>query len=169
MTHRTSPTLALGLGVSLLLGACQAQAPQVPPRDARLDLQTLHASASCGSEQASLRPVADAAALARIVNAADTLGTPPKAIAVDFTQRAVFQLSMGQQPNTGSGLAVHSGSVDASRLTVNVQWQLPEPGRMYAMRATQPCVVFSLPRGDYRSARVLDQHGQQKLAVELMK
>lgn len=168
MTH-TTHTLALGLGTCLLLGACQAQAPQAPPRQAGLDLQTLHASNLCGAEQASLRPVADAAALARIVTPAHILGATPKTIAVDFSSRSVFQLSMGQQPNTGSGLGVNAASINAQRLTVNAVWQLPEPGRMYAMMVTQPCVVFSLPRGDYRSARVIDQHGQQRLAVELAK
>lgn len=167
MTQATPHPRALGLGVCLLLGACQAQVPQAPPREARLDLQTLHAGNLCGTEQASLRPVADAAALARIVTPAHILGATPKIIAVDFSRRSVFHLSMGQQPNTGSGLGVNAASVDAQRLTVNAVWQLPEPGRMYAMMVTQPCVVFSLPRGDYRSARVLDQNGQQRLAVEL--
>lgn len=169
MTQTTPTTLALGLGACLLLGACQAQAPQAPPREARLDLQTLHTGNLCGTEQASLRPVADAAALARIVTPAHILGATPKAIAVDFSRRSVFQLSMGQQPNTGSALGITAASVDAQRLTVNAVWQLPEPGRMYAMMVTQPCVVFSVPRGDYRFARVLDQNGQQKLAVELAK
>ena len=169
MTKQTTHSLALGLGAGLLLGACQAQAPQAAPREARLDLQTLHAGNLCGTEQASLRPVADAAALARIVTPTHILGATPKAIAVDFSRRSVFQLSMGQQPNTGSGLGVNGASVDAQRLTVNAVWQLPEPGRMYAMMVTQPCVVFSLPRSDYRSARVVDQNGQQRLAVELAK
>jgi hypothetical protein len=153
----------------MLLSACQAQAPQ--HGDKPLVPQTLHSSATCGTEQASLRAVPDATALARLVNPSGALGIDPKPGAVDFSQRSVFQLSMGQQPSAGASLAVSSAEVDTSsgRLAIRAQWQLPDPGRMHAMMITRPCVVFSLPRGDYRSVRVIDQKGQQKLAVDLAK
>lgn len=167
MRHRRLQHLMFGCAAGLLLSACQGQAPQ---RDEmRLVPQTLHSSASCSTERASIRAVSDAAALARLVNPPGVLGIEAKTVPVDFSQRAVFQLSMGQQPSAGASVAVNSASVDTSNrsLTVGALWQLPDPGRMHAMMITRPCVIFSLPRGDYRSVRVIDQQGQQKLTLEL--
>ncbi|MBC7942290.1 MAG: protease complex subunit PrcB family protein [Chitinophagaceae bacterium] len=161
----TNLRLALGVCASLLLAACQAQQPQ--SASAPLELETLHRSAQCGTAAASLLGVPDQASLDSVLNAG-MLGAT-RTVTVDFAQRSVFRLSMGQQPTAGASLAITSLSVDSThrRMTVNAVWKLPEPGSMQATVVTRPCVVFSVLRGDYRSARVIDSQQQQRLLVDL--
>jgi hypothetical protein len=166
--------LGLGASACLLLGACQMQAQPTPgaavPSVTELQPLTIYASASCGQPRPSVRMLTDQASLTQVIEGGRLLGAEPKSTPlVDFASNTVVMLSMGQQPTAGYLVSVTAASVHlASRaLTVNTLWKLPEPGSMQAMVITHPCAVFGLPRGDYRSLRVVDQHQQERLRVDL--
>jgi hypothetical protein len=131
--------------------------------------QVLHASQACGTGHASVQSVPDEAALARLLQDGNLLGAPRKSVAIDFTRTLVLQVSMGQQASAGAQLAVAGTRADApsQQLVVDMLWSPPDPQRMNAMVITRPCVVFSVPRGDYRSVRVLDQQGRQQATAPL--
>lgn len=151
----------------LALGACQAQAPLAG--GVAVPHQVLHTAQSCGTEQASVRSVANEAALAKLLNDGSMLGAPSEAVAVDFTRSLVLQVSMGQQATAGAQLAVTATRADAvaQRLVVDMRWSPPDPQRMNATVITRPCVVLSVPRGDYRSVQVLDLQGQERASGAL--
>lgn len=131
--------------------------------------QVIHAGQSCGTELASVRSVATEAVLAKLLNDGSMLGAPSKPAAVDFARSLVLQVSMGQQATAGAQLAVTAVRSDAGaqRLIVDMRWSPPDPQRMNATVITRPCVVFSVPRGDYRSVQVLDQQGLERVSGTL--
>jgi hypothetical protein len=172
----TSTSQRLGLSATcLLLCACQAPmpapAPTAPPRGAtELRPVTIHASASCGRAQPSVHPVQDQAALTQVITGGRALGADqPPVPMVDFASSMVMLLSMGQQPSAGYQIGVTAATVrlDSRVLTVSSLWQQPEPGVMQATVVTQPCVIFSLPRGDYSALQIVDQQRQERMLVDL--
>lgn len=169
----TSRPLGLSASACLLLGACQAQVATPaaqPPGALELHPVTIHASDMCGKEQPSVYPIPDQASLTRIVTGGRMLGADqPPAPTVDFASSMVMLLSMGQQPSAGYQIGVTAATVrlDTRVLTVSSLWKQPEPGGMQATMITQPCVIFSLPRGDYRALQIVDQQRQERMLVEL--
>lgn len=84
---------------------------------------------------------------------------------VDFTRRTALLVEMGRQPSAGYGLALQDPalSVDAGEVTLHVQWTTPRPDRMYAQVITSPCLLVTLPRGEYESVEVRDQDGRVRV------
>lgn len=158
-SHRL-PTAAV-LITGMLLGACQAQAPARPTV---LPDQVLYVGAQCGADAPLVERIADAAVLRQAI-AGRIVGDPPPLPTVDFDRSLVLRLSMGQQPNAGYRLGVLGTRVEgvARRLVIDTVWATPEPGRMYAAMVTQPCVILSVPRGDYGSVAVLDAQGRERM------
>lgn len=147
------------------LGACQAQPPQ-PPGTA-LDFQVVHASATCGTEAPSVRRIAGPGRLKHLL-AGGTASAAAQADP-DFSRSLVLRLSMGQQPNAGAQFEVVSVHTTASgqQLVIGMRWSPPDPQRMNATVITRPCVIVSLPVGDYRAVQVVDQQGRERAAASL--
>ncbi|MCR5883135.1 protease complex subunit PrcB family protein [Rhizobacter sp. J219] len=162
MTRPLNLTL---LGATALLGACQAQAPAAP---AAVPHQVLHTGSQCSTETPSVRRVTDATALRQIVQGR-ALGATVAVPAVDFERSLVLQVSIGPQPNPGHGMSITGARVEGAskRLVLDSVWVLPQPGRMYPMMVTLPCVVVSVPQGDYRSVAVVDAQGRERIAATL--
>lgn len=163
MSH---PLFSLGLlGTSMLLGACQAQAPAGPTP---VPHQVIHASAQCGADAPLVERITDAGGLRQAI-AGRMVGGTPAVPAADFDRTLVLRLSMGQQPNPGHRMGVTGARVEGAsrRLVIDTVWATPEPGRMYAAVVTQPCVIVSVPRGDYGSVAVLDAQGRERMGAVL--
>ena len=163
MSHRFSKMSLLG--ASMVLGACQAQAPASPTP---VPHQVLHASTQCGADAPLVERIADAGVLKQAI-AGRMVGGTPAAPSVDFDRSLVLRLSMGQQPNPGHRMGVTGARVEgaARRLVIDTVWATPEPGRMYAAVVTQPCVIISVPRGDYGGVAVLDAQGRERMGTAL--
>lgn len=154
------PLLAL-LSAGALLGACQAQAPA---RSTLLPHHVLHLGAHCGADAPLVERIVDAGGLRQAI-AGRMLGAMPPVPPVDFDRSLVLRLSMGTQPNPGHRLGVIGARVEGvgRRLVVETIWAPPEPDRMYAAMVAQPCVIVSVPRGDYGSVAVLDAQGRERM------
>ncbi len=156
------------LGASmLLLGACQAQAPAAAS-STPVAHRVVHAGAQCGADAPLVERITDAGGL-RTAIAGRTVGGSPAVPAVDFDHSLVLRLSMGQQPNPGYRMGVTAAHVDGAsrRLVFDTVWATPEPGRMYPAMVTQPCVIVSVPRGDYGGVAVLDARGRERMGTPL--
>jgi hypothetical protein len=133
--------------------------------------QVLHASATCGTEETSIRRIGGPGRLKEIMDPDGPVGaTPPQTGSdTDFTRSLVLRVSMGQQPTAGARLAVQAVRLDTRmhQLIIDTTWAPPDPGRMHATVVTRPCVLLSVPKGDYRSVRVVDQEGRERAAAPL--
>lgn len=135
--------------------------------------RVIFSSSMCGtsSRQPEIAWVGSASALAQVYEQIrrGTIGgrtqTPPP---VDFARRAVLWLQMGMQPSAGYGLSLQDqgAAIAADTLTLHVKWLEPAPGRLYAQMVTHPCLLVSVPKGDYHLVEVRDQHGKLRLRTE---
>lgn len=133
----------------------------------------LYASSTCGVDSrvtwidsaAGLRAVYDRIH-AQDAPRADRLPPP-----VAFPRRAVLWLEMGRQPSAGYGLTVrpHGMEIAGATLTLHVNWLEPLPGRVYAQVITRPCLLLSVPGGDYQRVRVRDQHGALRMETAVVR
>jgi hypothetical protein len=159
--HRLAPFALAGM-----LAACQA----APPAAANsVPFQVLHTSATCGTEEASVRPIGDAMRLKQVLESGSTMIGSPPAVRADFDGSLVLRVSMGQQPSAGALLAMLSARADGTRrqLVLEMQWAPPDASRMNAAVVTRPCVILSVPRDDYRSVQVVDATGRERTSTPL--
>lgn len=155
----------LSAAVAVASSACaepalRVEAAKSAAQPATLPHRVLYRSATCGAGQASLESVAHAGALQSLVDGHTLRAAPSPLTAVDFSRESVFRLSMGALPTAGGDLVLTSVASTPGGLRIDAQRVLPDPGRLQAMVITQPCVIFSLPRGDYRQAQVVGADGQ---------
>ncbi|MDH5394133.1 MAG: protease complex subunit PrcB family protein [Gammaproteobacteria bacterium] len=112
---------------------------------------------SCGSQQ-GLSLISDAGQAAKqLLPIAQTISRHKP----DWKRVQLLLINMGQQANMGYSLDYQAGAnVEAQVLQVPIQWNIPQPGRMYAQMIVSPCLLLSVPRQGYRSIEVRDQTGQ---------
>jgi len=149
-----------------VLAACQA-AP--PATSNAVPFQVVHTSATCGTEEPSVRPIGDAMRLKQVLEGSgNMIGSTPPARA-DFDGSLVLRVSMGQQPSAGALLAMLSARADSTRraLVLEMQWAAPDASRMNAAVITRPCVIVSVPRDEYRSVQVVDASGRERASTPL--
>lgn len=84
------------------------------------------------------------------------------ASAPDFGQRLVVGLSMGLQPTPGYAvrLAETNASVNGAVVSVPIEWQQPPADAIQPQVVSWPCMVVTLPRGDYRAVHFVDRDGE---------
>ena len=144
--------------MSLLLSACAADGP---PPGGRVSVEAIHAGSFCGARSAGAVWLDDTRALAGWPDGA--AGTVPEAAAaaVPFQRRGVVAVSMGRQP-TG-GYALRLGATEAvisdGVLTLPVDWVEPPADGVATQVLTRPCLLVSVPRGDYHRVLVVDGKG----------
>ena len=74
---------------------------------------------------------------------------------------------MGIRPSAGYGLSLGSEtlSVDGDTATVRIHVRRPSPGAVTAAVLTSPCLLVSLPPGEYSRVAVLDVSGNELTRV----
>lgn len=162
--------LLLPLAAGLALGACQAQAPAGGSAPAVVPHRVLHASATCGTEEASVRRIGNSQRLKEILDNGAMLGANAPQPDTDFGRDLVLRISMGQQRSAGAQLGVIGVRTDgaAPRLVIDMNWAPPDPQRMQAMVITRPCVIVAVPAGPYRRVQVLDAQGRERVANDAL-
>jgi hypothetical protein len=161
----------LPLVAGLVLGACQAQGPTAAPKGDTVTVphRVLHASATCGTEEPSVRRIGDALRLKQILDSGAMLGASAQQPEADFSRQLVLRISMGQQPTAGAQFGVVGARSEGAgqRLVIDMTWAPPDPQRMQAMVITRPCVILGVPAGVYRSVQVLDAQGRERVSTTL--
>lgn len=170
----TALTLATFLVTTLTLLACSAS-PQPETAKATvigaqaagdkanpMSLELLFRTSHCGTVDAS-QWISSEPAFARLYQSTRRAVISPSASqlpAVNFSRYGVLLLSMGQQRSGGYAieLAAKALQVENSVAVLRINWQEPRPGMMVTQALTRPCVFIKVPRGEFRTLRVLDQH-----------
>lgn len=152
-----------------LLFTSTAIASPADASSAMSPVTVLFESSSCGSDNASLEWISDAARLEAVRASLVAAGTAaPAPAAIDPTVQPVLLLSMGTQPTPGYRVSPgpdlpHSAG---NTLLVPMRWSQPPAGLMLPQVITTPCVLFSVASGDYGRIEIIDQHGQPRLSAQ---
>ncbi|PCH60809.1 MAG: hypothetical protein COC05_03140 [Gammaproteobacteria bacterium] len=77
---------------------------------------------------------------------------------VDWSNKIVLLLAMGQKPSAGYAvsLAKSKSLVNNNVLSIEVNWQQPAADSFQAQVITSPCLLLAVPRHGYRSISVVD-------------
>ncbi|UCD27336.1 MAG: protease complex subunit PrcB family protein [Planctomycetota bacterium] len=88
---------------------------------------------------------------------------------VDFKRERVLLITMGQKPTGGYllDLAKRSADVKSATAILPLVWFKPPPGAILPQVITSPCILLSLPKGDYSRIQVMDQTGRIRLQVNI--
>ncbi|HYW91105.1 MAG TPA: protease complex subunit PrcB family protein [Gammaproteobacteria bacterium] len=94
-------------------------------------------------------------------------GTRRPPPAVDFRRYGVVLVSMGRRPTGGYRLALAGGflPVRHASASLRVNWITPRPGAARARLITRLCLLLQVPRGGYRSIRIVDREGRVRATV----
>jgi hypothetical protein len=145
---------SLLLGLAISVAGCQAQSLS---SGQTLTHVAIHTGQQCGAESPQIDHIASSADLLQAIGARSLSENTPSP-KVDWTTQVLLRVSMGQQPSAGAQVGVKSIQLNTTtgELTMNVQWQLPNPNLMHAAVITRPCVIVQIPQGKYGSARAMD-------------
>lgn len=89
--------------------------------------------------------------------------------APNFEQQVAVFMAMGQKPTGGYRLSLRDKEVtiEQGTATIPVTWQSPPSDAMVTQALTSPCLVVTLPRGDYQQIRAVDGDGNERLRARL--
>ena len=87
--------------------------------------------------------------------------------AIDFSRRSLLVISMGQQRTGGYSVRLASSQLDVvnDRASVHVNWISPKPGMITIQMLSNPCLLLSLPKGNYKFVDIVDQTGKIKQSL----
>lgn len=131
-------------------------------------IEVMHESAYCpGGETKEARLVADQAGLnalwARIQNSPQAGPAP----AQDFGRRRVLFLAEATYPTAGYGLRLADDGLTVNQELAVLHVEAARPDGMAAQVITRPCLLLSLPGGEYRRIQVYDASGPLWSEVEV--
>jgi PrcB C-terminal len=152
------------LMVAVVLAACVSSRPAIKT----VPVQTVFADTQCGG---------DAPAIFRLDNTQQwkdlrariegrSVGATSRNLAMpDFSRNDVFVIAMGQRPTLGYSVALAS---DVARLydthiQFSVIWQEPDAGALQGQMLTSPCIVVSIPAGEYGQPIAVDSQGRERV------
>lgn len=144
-----------------MLVACQAAQPGAA--GAAVDHRVVHASATCGTADASVRRIADSRRLKEVLgDDAEALEPGPEGV-------LMLRLSMGEQPSAGATFEIASLRTGPApdRLQVVMRWAPPDASRMNASVITRPCLIVRVSGGPYREVQMLDGDARVRASAAL--
>ena len=121
---------------------------------------------------ASARWIRDAESLRQLLKGTQQMiGKEIALPAFDFQQRRLLLVSMGQKPNPGYRLELLDENLQrqGTDWVLRLRWKQPEPGRMYAMVITYPCLWLEMPKLTNAGIRIVDEQDQQRLYLPAKK
>ena len=89
---------------------------------------------------------------------------------VDFSRSRVAAVYMGKYSTAGYqlGLAAETAEIDDHDLTLFVSWLEPPVDALVAQVITSPCLLVSIPKGEYSAIRVRDAEGRIRTSTRLL-
>jgi hypothetical protein len=88
---------------------------------------------------------------------------------VDFGERGILEVAMGQRPTAGYGLELASDEVrpeDGAGI-VRVNWTEPKEDAAVAQVVTSPCIRLAVRKEGLREVKVVDQAGRVRGTVDV--
>ena len=123
-------------------------------------IEVMHESAYCpGGIDKQAVMVRDQAALDAIWRLAQNSTQAPPAPRPDFKQRRIVYLADMEHPTAGYGLDLASDILTVNQSVAMLKLNTTRPGGMVAQVITRPCLLLSLPGGDYERVQVYDASG----------
>jgi hypothetical protein len=91
------------------------------------------------------------------------LGGKPQPYLIDFKSMNVLVLEMGYRPTAGYSLSLNEAKIRVknNEAFVIAQWDEPPEDSMQAQVIISPCVIFTLPKGNYSKVTV-DIHNKNR-------
>lgn len=90
---------------------------------------------------------------------------------VDFTRLSVIAVYMGRKPTAGYQVSLASSAAkigENNELTLFVTWIEPPLDALLAQVITSPCILVSIPKGNYSTIQVVDEGGRVRALREFM-
>ncbi len=152
--------LLMGAALAAASMGCAMQSVQPVPQ-----AEVLYRGGQCGGAQAGLSWLGDAESYHAVLSRtrAPSSGTLPE---VDFADTGVVYVEMGERPTAGYGLDFLGARIEGEALVLELDWREPPEDAFTAQVITQPCLLLSMPKGDYREIRAEDSQGQERLQVK---
>lgn len=162
----SSPVLLVAI---LLLAGKTLAVSGKPPESSLLPMIVHHKSATCGTlvESQWLSNQKEYEAVFQEMFKGLISNTKPQPAVIDFKNRAMLLVSMGQQRTGGFSVALASKQMDVAneRATIRVQWKTSKTGMVTIQMLTNPCLLLEVPRGNYRVIDVVDQSGKVRQSI----
>ena len=166
-----SALLRVGL-MALMLTACRSNgvAEAMP---AKVEIALLTQSSQCWSDVVEPSVVwisgSEAYKAAYEQTRRHILGGADYLPAVDFTRSHVVAVYMGKYSTAGYQLelSVETAEINDHELTLFVSWVEPPVDALVAQVITSPCLLVSIPKGDYSAIRVRDAGGGIRASTRL--
>ena len=122
-------------------------------------LQPVYQSVDCGLDQAASRLtwIGDQAEFDEVYTRvrSTTLGTGDQMPEVDFDTHGLVLIELGQRPTAGYRLGLASQRLVMDKGDGLITFSIDKPVGVAAQVITSPCLLVSVPRGDYVGVRAL--------------
>lgn len=157
------------LGLTLILGACSPGFNQAPAVDATepVSVQVVYRGSRCPAAQPGIQVIRDADSWTEWQRQREqvffSVSNEPEdeEANLDFGQVTVIVISMGQKPTPGYAVEVPEDSavLQGESLNISSVWQRPPEGAILPQVRTSPCVAITVPRAQYNTVKIENQHG----------
>jgi hypothetical protein len=143
-----------------------------PPENDLFPVIVHHKSATCGTlvESQWLSDQKEYEAVFQAMFKGFMSDTKPQPATIDFDNKAMLLVSMGQQRTGGFSVTLASKQMEVAdeRAKIQVQWKTSKAGMVAIQMLTNPCLLLEVPRGNYTVIDVVDQSGkvQQSITVD---
>ncbi len=164
----TGKPLILAL-MLIAVGACR---PGIEPSRsvATVPIRIVHRDSHCLGATAKIELIRNPAALEQWWQPLARQQFPAKPLpqslaSIEFDRLAAIVVFLGSRPTAGYEIELYADQamVQPASLTIPVQFRQPSPDAMVAQVMTSPCVVMTVPDGQYKTVTVRNRQGQTLL------
>lgn len=155
-----------------LLSACRVDGiTETPGVEATLLIQSSHCTNR--NVEPSVEWITHSEAYKSAYNLTRThiLGDTSKPPHVDFNRLGVIAVYMGERPTAGYQVNLASTTAklgEHNELTLPVSWIEPSGDALSAQVITSPCILVSIPTGDYSTIQAVDEDGSVRASTAFM-
>jgi hypothetical protein len=130
-------------------------------------IEVMHQSAYCpDGRERQVVLVRDQAQLEKLWRGLQNSPQASAAPGVDLRQRRVLYLADTERPTGGYGLSLASPTLTVAAGVASLNLETSTPQGMATKVITRPCLLLSLPGGDYTRVEAFDQTGKLWGAAE---
>jgi hypothetical protein len=164
----------LWIGILALLSACRSNgAPEIPSTTVEATLLTQSSQCWNNSVDPSVVWITNSDSYESVYNQTrkHLLGDTITAPSVDFTRLSVVAVYMGRKPTAGYHVSMASRAAavgEHNELILLVSWIEPPGDALLAQVITSPCILVSIPKGNYSTIQIVDESGRVRALRDFM-